>query len=172
MSKLLSTFSGFWFKIVYSLYLYMSWLLVSNAHYFQWNSAASTHMANIDSVLAMQIHLALHCSSVNQLLPNNPIFPALHLSSIYKKDAKKDANIQKKKKICRKYAQCKYAEYATNMQQIYKIYAKYIIEGCCSLLGNITELDQGPDPCNCQPCPLFAKRYFKPPKKKVGAADA
>ena len=31
---------------------------------------------------------------------------------------------------------------------------------------------QGPDPCNCQPCPLFAKRYFKPPKKKVGAADA
>ena len=31
---------------------------------------------------------------------------------------------------------------------------------------------QGLDPCNCQPCPLFAKRYFKPSKKKVGAADA
>ena len=31
---------------------------------------------------------------------------------------------------------------------------------------------QRPDPCNCRPCPLFAKRYFKPHKKKVGAADA
>ena len=28
---------------------------------------------------------------------------------------------------------------------------------------------QSPDPCNCQPCPLFAKRYFKPPKKKGGS---
>ena len=33
-------------------------------------------------------------------------------------------------------------------------------------------IKQGPDPCNCQQCPLFAKRYFKPSKKKVGAADA
>ena len=34
-------------------------------------------MTDIDTVLAMQIHLARHCSKENWLLPDNPIFPQL-----------------------------------------------------------------------------------------------
>ena len=73
----LRTFSGFWFKIVYLLFLCTSWRLFFNAHYFQWSSAASTHMTNIDAVLAVQIHLARHCRAVNRLMPNDPTIPQL-----------------------------------------------------------------------------------------------
>ena len=67
---LTSTFSGFWFKIVYLLFLYTSWRLVSDEHYFQWNSAASTYMTNIDAA-------GLSLDAVNRLLPEDPIFPQL-----------------------------------------------------------------------------------------------
>ena len=41
-SENFESFSGVWFNIVYLL-LYSSWRLLSNEHYFQWNSAARTH---------------------------------------------------------------------------------------------------------------------------------
>ena len=41
------------------------------------NSAASTHMTNIDEVLGMQTHLAHLCNAMNLLLPDEPIFPQL-----------------------------------------------------------------------------------------------
>ena len=41
----------FYSLIVHSMFSYSSRHLVSNAHYFQWNSAASTHMTTIDTIL-------------------------------------------------------------------------------------------------------------------------